>query len=285
MLGCAGETRCTAIFICGFFEMGVDTETKLRSLPMKKGFSGYALGFLIIILIVVLGLYVAYTGFVSSREILPAGPTSDATVGLAQQASTRIARNQTVAVIDQGNLAVGGEVTATLPVTPALTATAQAVTPTLELTSPPTARPSATIAPPSIATDVPVAQPAGTPEEGSAPPTPAPATLQQFRLGGPPAPNPDYPICCYIYGAVRDAAGNPLEGVRVQALNEWTPPAEALTKGGGEIGQYDIPINESVANWEIVIVDAAGTQISSKVPIQFDATVANGFRVDWQRTN
>lgn len=243
------------------------------------------MGFLIIILIVVLGLYVAYTGFVSSRETLRAVPTSEATVGLGQVASTRIARTRTVAAIEMASPAVGVEMTATVSVTPALTMAAMAVSPEPELTSVPTARPSATIASQAIATDVPAAQPAATPEEGSAPATPAPAVLQQFRLGGPPAADADYPICCYIYGTVRDAAGNGLEGVRVQASNEWTPLAEALTKGGSEIGSYDIPINLAVVNWEIVIVDAAGTQISSKVPVQFDANVANGFRVDWQRSN
>lgn len=78
-------------------------------------------------------------------------------------------------------------------------------------------------------------------------------------------------------------AGNGLEGVQVQVSNEWNPPSVAVTKGGDETGKYDIPINTSVVNWEVVLVDAAGNQISTKVQIQFDANVAQGYRVDWQR--
>jgi hypothetical protein len=111
-----------------------------------------------------------------------------------------------------------------------------------------------------------------------------PVPAHQFRLGGPPLADPDYAVCCYIYGSVRDASGNGLEGVYVQASNEWTGPIQAITKGGGEIGKYDIPINATVVNWDIVLVDAAGNRISSKVPIQFDASATKGFRVDWQRT-
>lgn len=110
------------------------------------------------------------------------------------------------------------------------------------------------------------------------------APAQPYRLAGPPAADPDYPICCYIYGTVRDAAGNGLEGVSVQVANEWNPPIVAVTKGGGEVGKYDIPINAVVVDWEIALVDAAGNLISTKVQIQFDANSTNGYRVDWQRT-
>ncbi len=70
----------------------------------------------------------------------------------------------------------------------------------------------------------------------------------------------------------------------MQVANEWNPPIVAITKGGAELGNYDIPINTSVVNWEIALVDAAGNQISTKVQIQFDANAVNGHRVDWQRT-
>jgi hypothetical protein len=102
-------------------------------------------------------------------------------------------------------------------------------------------------------------------------------------LAGPPSPDPSWSNCCYIVGTVRDAAGNGLEGVQVKAFNEWNTLPPAGTKGGGEAGQYNIPIGRDVVRWEIIVVDAAGNQISSKVQIQFDPNVANAFRVDWKR--
>jgi hypothetical protein len=104
-------------------------------------------------------------------------------------------------------------------------------------------------------------------------------------LGGPPAADPSYPNCCYIYGTVLDATGNGLQEVQVQASNEWVAPVHAVTKSGAEMGKYDIPINaEAGTSWDIVVVDAAGNQISSKVRIEFDANTTSGYRVDWQRT-
>jgi hypothetical protein len=120
---------------------------------------------------------------------------------------------------------------------------------------------------------------------GEAPRTPVALPAQQFRLAGPPGADPDFPNCCYIFGTVTDAAGNGLEGVQVQAANEWVAPIHALTKSGAEAGKYDIPINpQAGTSWEIVVVDAGGNQISSKVPIEFDSNAASGFRVNWQRT-
>jgi len=95
--------------------------------------------------------------------------------------------------------------------------------------------------------------------------------------------DPNYQICCYIYGTVKDAVGNGLEGVQVQAFNEWTTFPPALTKGGAELGKYDIPIGREVVTWYVRIVDQAGTQISPQVQIQWNPDQANGFRIDWQR--
>jgi hypothetical protein len=106
----------------------------------------------------------------------------------------------------------------------------------------------------------------------------------QFRLAGPPAADPNDQIGCYIFGTVRDAAGNGLEGVQVQASNEWNTLPPALTKGAAEAGLYDIPIGCDLVTWYIVVVDAGGKQISSQVQIQFDPNIANRHRVDWQRT-
>ena len=118
------------------------------------------------------------------------------------------------------------------------------------------------------------------------PPTPVPpAPAYQFRLAGPPAADPNYPICCYIFGTVRDAAGNGLEGVQVQAYNEWNTLPPAVTKGGGEAGMYDIPIGRDVVTWYVIVIDGAGSQISSQVQIQYDPNTTNAYRVDWRRSH
>jgi hypothetical protein len=173
---------------------------------------------------------------------------------------------------------VTGEVTATLVVT-----SGAAVSDTPPPESPPVVEPTEPPAPGP--TQPPATQPAVTPALIEAPPTPIAGSARQFRLAGPPAADADYPNCCYIYGTVRDAAGNGLEGVQVQASNEWIAPVYGLTKGGAEGGKYDIPINpQAGTSWEVVVVDASGNQISSKVPIEFDSNTASGFRVNWQRT-
>jgi hypothetical protein len=70
----------------------------------------------------------------------------------------------------------------------------------------------------------------------------------------------------------------------VVAFNEWIALDPAVTKGGAEAGQYDIPIGYDVVTWDLILVDAEGNQISTKVAIPFDPAVANAYRVDWQRT-
>jgi len=135
--------------------------------------------------------------------------------------------------------------------------------------------------PPPPPTEPPPAQPT---ETVSAPaPTSVPVPSYAFRLAGPPAPDPNWSICCYLIGTIRDAAGNGLEGIQVKAFNEWNPPALATTKGGGEAGQYNIPIGRDVVSWYIVVIDAAGNPISPQVQIQFDPNAGSGYRVNWQR--
>jgi hypothetical protein len=228
---------------------------------------GYALGFLIVLLVIVLGLYVAITGFMSSREVHRAQSAAAASTQAAQptRTPTRPIPTPTETAIVIPSPVTGLTVTMTAMVTAVITDEAPP-------TEPPTPPP----------TEAPPARPTDTPPAVVQPPTPAPA--YQFRLAGPPAADPNYQICCYVYGTVKDAAGNGLEGVQVQAFNEWTTLPPALTKGGGEIGKYDIPIGRELVNWYVVIVDQAGNQISSQVQIQWNPDEANGFRVDWQRT-
>jgi hypothetical protein len=247
---------------------------------------GYAFGFMLVLLVVVLGFYVAYTGFTASREVSRLQARTGDTTDDGQATTSPTTLPPALAATPPLSLTL----VATVSITPTIT---QTITPTLEAAeapapteSPATAPVSSPIVPPSPSTAT-----VGAPEESDGtgtpsnqPPTPISDPARQFRLAGPPAADPSYSICCYIFGTVRDAAGNGLEGVQVQASNEWTPAIVAVTKGGSETGKYDIPINASIQNWDIALIDAAGTQISSEVRIHFDADVASGYRVDWQRT-
>jgi hypothetical protein len=233
--------------------------------PMRKG---YAFGFLLVLLILILGLYVAFTGFMSSREALRAQPVSRTNTKTVRESTSPTQSSPT------------DTTTAVSIPTPALGTT---ITPTIVIPTPASEAPAATVPPAPAPTEPPAAQPTDTlaPAE---PPTPVPAPAYQFRLGGPPTADPNHPNCCYIFGTVRDAAGNPLEGVLVQAFNEWNTLPPAATKGGGEAGQYNIPIGHDPVTWYVVVVDASGNYISTQTPISFDPNVAGSYRVDWQRT-
>jgi hypothetical protein len=235
---------------------------------------GYAFGFLIILLVIILGLYVAVTGFVSSRDAIRAQAVSSSTgeVGEVTAAPTRLLPTPTnTAILIPTPL-------------PGITATLTAIAPTAETEPQPTAEEPALAPTEPPPTQPPQQQPTNTPVPQVQPPTPAPVPAYQFRLAGPPAGDPNYQICCYIFGSVRDAAGNGLEGVQIQAFNEWNTLPPAPTKSGSEAGQYNVPIGREVVTWYIMVVDAGGNQISSQVQIQFDPEQANGHRVDWQRT-
>ena len=231
---------------------------------------GYAVGFFIVLLVVVLGLYVAITGFVSSREAQRAQAAAAASTQAALPSTTP---TRVVPTATETAVVIPSPVTG-------LTVTMTAMAPTAA-----TDPEAPTEPPPLPPTEAPAAQPSETPVPVVQPPTPGPAPAYQFRLAGPPSPDPNYQICCYVYGTVKDAAGNGLEGVLVQAFNEWSTFPPAMTKGGIEIGKYDIPIGREQVTWYVMIVDQAGNQISPQVQLQWNPEEANGFRIDWQRTH
>ncbi|HSJ52505.1 MAG TPA: hypothetical protein VLC52_02060 [Anaerolineae bacterium] len=237
---------------------------------------GYAFGFLIVLLVVALGLYVAYTGFQASRDALEAQATVPIASegGMATRPPTRTAAAPTATMVTLPTPVAG--ITATLtavgPLNPAETAAPGPAEPTISLPTQPPA-PAATEPPPVPATEPPPAA------------TPVSSPAYQFRVAGPPGPDPNDPNCCYIRGTVRDAAGNGLEGLLVKILNDWNRDLQpAVTKGGAEAGQYDIPIGRDAVTWYVMLVDAAGNQISSQVQIQINADSAGTYRVDWVRT-
>jgi hypothetical protein len=237
--------------------------------PMNKG---YAFGFLIVLLVVILGLYVAFTGFTASREMLRAQAMSAPVTKVAQATRPSIGPSSTV--------------TASLVLIPTPVSGIISPTFTVSVNVPePSSAPTKPAQPATrVPTEPPPAQPSRTPVAPSQPPTPVPVSSYPFRLAGPPAGDPSYPACCYILGTIRDAAGNGLEGIQVQVANAWTQPLMAASKGGADLGNYDLPIGRDVISWDIFLVDASGNKISPKAQIQFDPKIANAFRVNWQRT-
>jgi hypothetical protein len=238
---------------------------------------GYAFGFLIVLLVVILGLYVAVTGFQASRDALAAQATVPVASqgGMATRPPTRapVTPTPTMVTLPTPVAGITATLTAIAPLSPPQTMVPGPAEPTIFVPTAPPA-PAAT-----QAAELPPTVPA-------AAPTPVSAPAYQFRIAGPAGPEPNNPNCCYIRGIVRDAAGNGLEGLLVKMFNEWNPDLQpAVTKGGAEAGQYDIPIfSRDPATWYVMIVDAGGNQISSQVQIQFNADVAGTYRIDWVRT-
>jgi len=223
---------------------------------------GYAIGFLIVLLIVLLGLYVALTGFMSTREALraQAAPVPTGQVSQATRAATQVAPTPTATIM-------------ALPTYIPLITDTVTVAPTL----PPTTEASPTPEPP---------RPSSTPLPTVPPvrvPTATPVSAFQFRVLSS-RPDPSRPGCCYIYGTIRDAKGNMLEGMLIRASNQWTTLPPATSKGGAETGQYDITIGQDKVTWYVIVVDAAGNQTSSQAVVNFDVGVAGWYRVDWERT-
>lgn len=240
---------------------------------------GYAFGFLIILLIVILGVYVAFTGFTASREAqqVQAGPEPATPEAQAPVAAPTI------------ELAVETS-SSPSPTVMALPTPVPGLTATLTAMAMPTGEPSGGETQPAEPTEPPPTEPppAVAPTDTLAPqqtepPTPVSVPAYQFRLAGPPAPDSNYPRC-YIYGTVRDAAANGLEGVRVQASTTWIAPMVAVSKGGVDLGKYDILINCDALTWTVFLIDAEGNQISSQVEIPFNPDAANAYRVDWVRS-
>lgn len=237
---------------------------------------GYAFGFLLVLLIVILGLYVAFTGFMASREAQRAQSGPELEMAVVQAPATEVPGSPQPSP-------TATMITLPTPV-PGLTATLTAMAMSTGV-SPSEGTETAELEPTeAVATEPPAMPPTDTPQPQVQPPTPAPVPSYPFRLAGPPAALTDFASCCYIMGTIRDAAGNGLEGVRVQASTMWTPPVVSTSKGGVDLGKYDIPLGYNAVTWTIHLVDAAGNQISSQVQIPFDPAVANAHRVDWVRT-
>jgi hypothetical protein len=220
---------------------------------MNKG-TGYAFGFLLVLAVVALGFYVAFTSFQSTRAALLAEPTR------VPRSATPTQRPTTAP---------------TSTYTPIPTPI-PGITLTLTATALPSPTPTAKGAKPAKATK---AKPSATPAPTATVPS---ASSYAFRLAGAPAPETEGG-CCYIRGTVRDAAGSGLPDIQLQATDEWGNMRTATTKTGTEAGQYDFPITGDKFTYYVKVVDTQGTAISTQAIISFDPDVAPAYRVDWKR--
>ena len=66
----------------------------------------------------------------------------------------------------------------------------------------------------------------------------------------------------YIRGEVRDRAGHPLEGVRIRVYDIWGNEAYSTSKGGVDIGKWDVVLGPTPNIWHVVVVDNAGQPLS-----------------------
>jgi hypothetical protein len=88
-----------------------------------------------------------------------------------------------------------------------------------------------------------------------------------------------------IYGWVRDAQSENLEGVRIRVSDPWGNVAEAISKGGNEAGYYDVVRGMETVTWVVVVVDGAGNPLSPVVTIEpVQGAAGCWYQLDWQRT-
>ena len=88
-----------------------------------------------------------------------------------------------------------------------------------------------------------------------------------------------------IYGWVRDAHDENLEGVRVRVSDQWGNVAEAISKGGSEAGYYDVVRGMETVTWWVVVIDGAGNPLSPVVTIEpVQGTASCWYQLDWRRT-
>ena len=121
-------------------------------------------------------------------------------------------------------------------------------------------------------------------------PTPTPATetpLTLFALAGVRHDN----ACpgAYILGSVLDAAGAPIAGARLVAVDQWGNTMEAVSKNGqGDYGQFDFPIADVQRDYYVTVVNGDGTPLSVTLAVQHrsgEAANSSCHYVVWQAQN
>lgn len=224
----------------------------------------HAIAFLVVLAIVCLGAYVAVDA------ILSGGRTP--LISLDTPTPTRL----TIPEGDQTMVSPGSIPTDTpvVPPTPAV----PTATPVLPTATPAPATPTPVLV---AVTPTPTETPSG-PTSTPAPPTPPGG--YQYLPDGPVRSECGRPSAL-IYGWVRDAQGDNLEGVRIRVSDQWGNVAEAISKGGDEAGYYDVVRGMETVTWEVMVVDGAGNPFSPVITIEpVQEAGSCWYQLDWQRT-
>lgn len=200
-----------------------------------------------------------------SSDGASAQPTAEPTVLSAQPSPQAIVEQNTVPTAET-ETTVAAAITATAELSPIATAAAGAAPVA------PTERPTATPAPPTPT-------PTAAPQPPAAAMPFAPVSAVRHSSGDCPGPS--------IRGTVRDAAGNPLAGVRLWRYDQWGNDQTVESKSGaGDLGQYDFPLGDTPNVHYVQVVDAAGSAISPVVEVQHrqgSAPDATCHWIDWVR--
>ncbi len=116
-------------------------------------------------------------------------------------------------------------------------------------------------------------------------PTPTPSPYL-FKPAGPVRPAVERGcIGGSIFGYISDARGERLAGVRVKVFNPWGYEAVSTSKGGPDLGYYDIILSTEPSIWYVVVIDEKGMEISPRVTVEHRAdSPACHYQVDWVRT-
>jgi hypothetical protein len=88
---------------------------------------------------------------------------------------------------------------------------------------------------------------------------------------------------------VLDAAGAPVAGARLVAVDQWGNTMEAVTKSGqGDYGQFDFPISDVQRDYYVTVVSEDGTPVSVTLAVQHrsgEAANSSCHHVVWQAQN
>lgn len=208
---------------------------------------------LVLIFVVIAGLVVYANVRGQLGEPMPALPAEEVPI----PSPTSPAPSPTAGLITAEPIAPPAEEALSTPTPPAATPTpARTLAPTIQVVTPtPIVMPAISQTPTPTGT-----RPTPT---RSVWPTPTRPGSYTFYLDGDVVHDTSAGCMAqYIRGIVQDQAGNPLEGVRIKAYDIWGNEVFSVSKGGVDVGKWDIVLGPTDNIWHVVVVDAAGQELS-----------------------
>lgn len=221
-----------------------------------------AIAFVAVLIFVVVAGYLIYTNIRDDLQgpetVTPRVEQSPTVVVVVEEITdTPVLPTETPLPVGTATLEPSATVTEVIPTT-TLSPTSPPAGPTIQVVTP-TKLPTVT---PRPGTETPTttesASPTAVPTS-----TATPSSQYTFHLDGGVVH--DFETSCvaqYIRGMVWNKAGDPLEGVRFKAYDLWGNEVVTTSKGGAEAGKWDIVLGGTENIWKVVLLDAAGIEIS-----------------------